>query len=66
MPMDQVITHWVNSLAGSNGALDSFMILVSLFGVPLLRLSLRCCNGGSSVNGCLSDMLALPPDCHSS
>lgn len=39
MPMDQAITHWVNSLAGSNGALDSFMILVSLFGVPLLIIA---------------------------
>ncbi|MHB8885983.1 MAG: phosphatase PAP2 family protein [Methylovirgula sp.] len=36
--MDQAITHWINSFAGSNVALDSIMIMASLFGVPLLIL----------------------------
>lgn len=34
--MDEAITQWVNSLAGSNAALDSVMIAITKFGVPLL------------------------------
>ena len=34
--MDIVLTKWINSLAGANVALDSFMIDVSKYGVPLL------------------------------
>ncbi len=34
--MDIVLTQWVNGFAGSNAALDSFMIDVSKFGVPLM------------------------------
>ncbi|MHB8884376.1 MAG: phosphatase PAP2 family protein [Methylovirgula sp.] len=34
--MDQAITHWINSFAGSNRVLDSLMIMTSVFGVPLL------------------------------
>ena len=34
--MDIVLTRWINGLAGSNAALDSFMIDVSKYGVPLL------------------------------
>src|SRR5260370_4438937 len=34
--MDQAITQWINSLAGSNVLLDSAMIMVSDVGVPLL------------------------------
>ncbi len=34
--MDQAITQWINSLAGSNTLLDSVMIAVSQVGVPLL------------------------------
>ena len=36
--MDQSITQWVNSFAGSNYALDRIMIAASQFGVPLLIL----------------------------
>lgn len=36
--MDQAITHWINSFAGDNVALDFVMIMASLFGVPLLML----------------------------
>jgi len=34
--MDQSITQWVNSFAGSNGILDRIMIVSSEFGVPTL------------------------------
>src|SRR6266481_82166 len=34
--MDQVITQWINSLAGSNALLDSGMVIATTFGVPLL------------------------------
>src|SRR5258708_38833179 len=34
--MDQAITQWINSLAGSNVLLDSAMIMVTKVGVPLL------------------------------
>ncbi len=34
--MDQTITHWINSLAGSNVLLDSAMIMATNVGVPLL------------------------------
>lgn len=34
--MDIVLTQWVNGFAGSNAALDSFMIDVSKYGVPLM------------------------------
>lgn len=34
--MDQAITQWINSLAGSNALLDSVMITVTQVGVPLL------------------------------
>ena len=34
--MDQSITSWINSLAGSSRLLDSFMIAATQFGVPLL------------------------------
>jgi undecaprenyl-diphosphatase len=34
--MDQAITHWINSLAGSNAALDLIMIMATNGGVPLL------------------------------
>src|SRR5260370_20127350 len=34
--MDQTITHWINSLAGSNVLLDSVMIMATKVGVPLL------------------------------
>ena len=34
--MDIVLTRWINGLAGSNAALDSFMIDVGKYGVPLL------------------------------
>jgi undecaprenyl-diphosphatase len=34
--MDQAITHWINSFAGSNALLDSVMIIVTDAGVPLL------------------------------
>src|SRR5260221_4770867 len=34
--MDQAITKWINSLAGSNVLLDSDMIAVTNVGVPLL------------------------------
>src|SRR5260370_7433472 len=34
--MDQAITQWINSLAGSSVLLDSAMIMVSDVGVPLL------------------------------
>src|SRR5579863_958130 len=34
--MDQAITHWINSLAGTSALLDSTMILVTKFGVPFL------------------------------
>src|SRR5229473_3503222 len=34
--MDQAITEWINSFAGSNAALDSIMIIATKVGVPLL------------------------------
>src|ERR1700682_4149993 len=34
--MDQAITQWINSLAGSNALLDSGMIMATKVGVPLL------------------------------
>jgi undecaprenyl-diphosphatase len=34
--MDQAITQWINSLAGSNVLLDSAMIMATNVGVPLL------------------------------
>jgi hypothetical protein len=34
--MDQAITQWINSLAGSNVLLDSVMIMATKVGVPLL------------------------------
>jgi hypothetical protein len=34
--MDQAITQWINSLAGSNAPLDSIMIMATNVGVPLL------------------------------
>src|SRR5258708_4940679 len=34
--MDQAITQWINSLAGSNVLLDSAMIVATNVGVPLL------------------------------
>src|ERR1700719_3597998 len=34
--MDQTITQWINSLAGSNVVLDSAMIMATNVGVPLL------------------------------
>src|ERR1700730_18399659 len=34
--MDQVITQWINSVAGTNALLDSVMIAASKIGVPLL------------------------------
>jgi undecaprenyl-diphosphatase len=34
--MDQALTHWINSFAGSNALLDSVMIIVTDAGVPLL------------------------------
>jgi undecaprenyl-diphosphatase len=34
--MDQVITQWINSDAGSSGLLDAVMIIVGKVGVPLL------------------------------
>ena len=34
--MDILLTRWINGFAGSNAALDSFMIDVSKYGVPLL------------------------------
>lgn len=36
--MDQAVTRWVNSLAGSNVPLDLCMIAATRFGVPLLVL----------------------------
>lgn len=36
--MDQSITQWANSFAGSSSALDWIMIAASQFGVPLLIL----------------------------
>jgi undecaprenyl-diphosphatase len=34
--MDHAITQWINSLASSNGLLDSVMIVATKVGVPLL------------------------------
>src|SRR6266851_8712228 len=34
--MDQAMTQWINSLAGSNVLLDSAMIMATKVGVPLL------------------------------
>src|SRR6267154_1305002 len=34
--MDQAITQWFNSLAGSNALLDSIMIMATKVGIPLL------------------------------
>ena len=34
--MDILLTRWINGFAGSNAALDSFMIDVRKYGVPLL------------------------------
>src|SRR5216683_2017610 len=34
--MDQAITQWINSLAGSNVLVDSVMIMATKVGVPLL------------------------------
>src|SRR6266404_441652 len=34
--MDQAITQWINSLAGTNALLDSFMIGATKAGAPLL------------------------------
>ncbi len=34
--MDQAITEWINSFAGSNAALDSIMIMATKVGLPLL------------------------------
>ena len=34
--MDILLTRWINGFAGNNAALDSFMIDVSKYGVPLL------------------------------
>jgi len=36
--MDQIITQWINSLAGSSLLLDSIMATATQFGVPLLVL----------------------------
>jgi undecaprenyl-diphosphatase len=36
--MDQTITQWINSPAGSNGLLDAVMIAAGKYGVPLLVL----------------------------
>jgi hypothetical protein len=34
--MDQAITQWINSFAGSNGLLDAVMITAGKVGGPLL------------------------------
>lgn len=34
--MDVAITHWINAVAGTNHLLDTMMIGVTTFGVPLL------------------------------
>ena len=34
--MDQALTHWINSFAGSNASLDFVMVAVTEIGVPLL------------------------------
>ena len=34
--MDIIFTQWINGLAGSNMALDNFMIIVGKYGVPVL------------------------------
>ena len=34
--MDQAITQWINFPAGSNGLLDTTMVIAGKFGVPLL------------------------------
>jgi len=34
--MDQAVTQWINSLAGSNALLDSVMIVATTAGVPLV------------------------------
>src|ERR1700674_6112135 len=34
--MDQAITQWINTPAGSNGLLDAVMIMAGKVGVPLL------------------------------
>src|SRR5665213_2086036 len=36
--MDNAITQWINSAAGQNPLLDTIMILVTRYGVPLLVL----------------------------
>lgn len=37
-PMDEAITHWINAAAGSSEILDTVMIAVTKFGVPLVVL----------------------------
>lgn len=36
LAIDQAITQWINSLAGSNALLDAITIMVTNFGAPLL------------------------------
>jgi undecaprenyl-diphosphatase len=36
--MDQATTQWINAWAGSSALLDTFMIAITLYGVPLLVL----------------------------
>jgi undecaprenyl-diphosphatase len=40
--LDAAITHWINSWAGRNSALDFLMISISTVGVPVLVLAVAC------------------------
>jgi hypothetical protein len=48
--MNQSVTQWVNSVAGSNAALDWITTIASQFGVPVLTLLLPC-NGEAIASG---------------
>ena len=60
--MDQAITQWINSLAGSNVLLDSAMIVATNVGVPLL-VALVVAQWWSGIDRTHVRIPALPPDC---
>ena len=37
--LDAYITHWINDLSGDLGILDSILVMVSAYGVPLIVLT---------------------------
>lgn len=38
-PIDAAITHWVNGLSGHSAPIDSLLVMVSAYGVPVMVLA---------------------------